>query len=107
VFEPRSNTSRRKIFEAEFAKALALADRVVLAPLNQPEKVPDQERMSVEKVAEDINRLSAEHQARVIPRTDEIAAHIAQRAEAGDIVLVMSNGAFDGLPDKILRALQS
>jgi UDP-N-acetylmuramate: L-alanyl-gamma-D-glutamyl-meso-diaminopimelate ligase len=106
IFEPRSNTSRRKIFEAEFAQALALADRVVLAPLNQPEKVPDQERMSVEKVAGDINRVSEDHQARVIERTDEIAAHIAQNARAGDIVLVMSNGAFDGLPDKILRALE-
>ena len=80
---------------------------MVLAPLNQPEKVPDQDRMSVEKVAGDINRVSEDHQARVIERTDEIAAHIARNAEDGDIVLVMSNGAFDGLPDKILRALES
>ena len=63
--------------------------------------------MSVEKVAGDINRVSEDHQARIIARTEEIAAHIAQNAEPGDIVLVMSNGAFDGLPDKILRALAS
>ena len=105
IFEPRSNTSRRNIFEKEFAGALALADRVVLAGLHQPEKVPERERLSVEKVAEAVNRLKGEDRASVIEKSQEIAAHVAKNAAAGDIILVMSNGAFDGVQEKILTAL--
>ena len=50
VFEPRSNTSKRNLFEHEFAAALALADRVLIAPVYQPEKIPDGERLSVDRV---------------------------------------------------------
>jgi UDP-N-acetylmuramate-alanine ligase len=105
LFEPRSNTSRRSIFEREFAEALALADRVVLAGLYQPEKVPEPERMSVATVAQEINRLGNDSRATVVEKSQDIAALIAQNAAPGDIVLVMSNGAFDGVQEKILRAL--
>ena len=105
VFEPRSNTSRRNIFEREFAEALALADRVVLAGLYQPEKVPEPERLSVTTVMREINRLRDERHALVIEKSQDIAAHIAKNATTGDIVLVMSNGAFDGVQEKILHAL--
>jgi UDP-N-acetylmuramate: L-alanyl-gamma-D-glutamyl-meso-diaminopimelate ligase len=106
AFEPRSNTSRRKIFEAEFAEALALADRVVLAALHQPEKVPESERMSVENVVREINRVKGEGRALVIERAQDIPSYVAQNSVAGDIVLVMSNGAFDGVQEKILPALE-
>ena len=105
LFEPRSNTSRRRIFEQEFAEALAPADQVVLAGLYQPEKVPEQERMSVATVAQEINRLNKDARAVVVEKSQDIAALIAQNAAPGDIVLVMSNGAFDGVQEKILRAL--
>ena len=105
IFEPRSNTSRRNIFEREFADALALADQVVLAGLYQPEKVPEPERMSVEKVAREINRLRDDGHALVIEKSQDIASYITKKAASGDIVLVMSNGAFDGVQDKILHAL--
>jgi UDP-N-acetylmuramate: L-alanyl-gamma-D-glutamyl-meso-diaminopimelate ligase len=105
IFEPRSNTSRRNIFEQEFADALALADRVVLAGLYQPEKVPEPERLSVEKVAREINRLRDDEHAVVIEKSQDIASYITKKAAPGDIVLVMSNGAFGGVQDKILQAL--
>jgi UDP-N-acetylmuramate: L-alanyl-gamma-D-glutamyl-meso-diaminopimelate ligase len=107
VFEPRSNTSRRKIFEREFARALSLADRVVVSGLHQPEKIPEQERLSIERVVEAINQSVGDKRAVLIDGGDKIAAHVAAEAVDGDIVLVMSNGGFDGVQDKILAGLAS
>jgi len=107
IFEPRSNTSKRNIFEKEFASALALADRILVAGVYQPEKVPEGERLSVENVLREINRLTADDRARTIETAPGIAAYIAKNAEAGDVVLVMSNGGFDAVQEKILQALGS
>ena len=105
VFEPRSHTSRRKIFEHEFAQALALADRVVVADLYLPEKVPENERLSVVNVIDEINRACGDQRAMQIVEAGEIAAYVAKNATAGDIILVMSNGAFGGVQEKILQTL--
>ena len=104
VFEPRSNTSKRNIFEQEFAQTLALADRIVVAGLHQPEKVPEAERLSVEKVVRAINGVG-EPRAVAIEKADAIASYVAANAAPNDIVVVMSNGGFDGVQDKILQAL--
>jgi UDP-N-acetylmuramate: L-alanyl-gamma-D-glutamyl-meso-diaminopimelate ligase len=105
VFEPRSNTSKRSLFEREFADALALADQVVIAPVFQPEKVVDGERLSVDHVIQRIKQRCGEGRARMGDGAAEIAAMIARDARAGDIVLVMSNGGFDNVHEKILRGL--
>ena len=105
IFEPRSNTSRRRIFAREFSRALSGADRVVVAGLYQPEKIPEQHRLSVEDVVREINRLAGDRRAVFIEKTNEIPAYVAAKAEAGDVILVMSNGGFDGVQNKILRAL--
>jgi UDP-N-acetylmuramate: L-alanyl-gamma-D-glutamyl-meso-diaminopimelate ligase len=105
IFEPRSNTSRRNIFEHEFAEALALADRVVVADLYLPEKVAEGERLSVGRVVDEINAASGDHRAVFIARPDEIADHAAREAKPGDILLIMSNGGFGGVHEKILDAL--
>jgi UDP-N-acetylmuramate: L-alanyl-gamma-D-glutamyl-meso-diaminopimelate ligase len=105
VFEPRSNTSKRNIFEQEFAKALALADQTVIAPVYQPEKVPEAERLSVEHVVSGINRMCGEDRARQFANASEIASVIGREARRGDVVLVMSNGGFDNIHEKILNAL--
>jgi UDP-N-acetylmuramate: L-alanyl-gamma-D-glutamyl-meso-diaminopimelate ligase len=107
IFEPRSNTSRRNIFERQFALALSLADRVILCGLHQPDKIPEAERLSVERVVDSINQSAGREQALVINGADNIAAHVSARATPGDIILVMSNGAFDGVQDKILSGLAS
>ena len=104
IFEPRSNTSRRSIFEQEFSQTLALADRIVIAGIHQPEKIPEHERLSVERVASTING-DGERRAVVIEKADAIASYVAENASPNDIVIVMSNGGFDGVQDKILRAL--
>jgi UDP-N-acetylmuramate: L-alanyl-gamma-D-glutamyl-meso-diaminopimelate ligase len=104
IFEPRSNTSRRNIFEQEFAHTLALADRIVVAGLHQPEKVPEPERLSVEKVVDTVNGAGPQR-AVVIEKADAIASYVSDNAVPGDIIIVMSNGGFDGVQDKILHAL--
>ncbi len=105
IFEPRSNTSKRNIFEKEFAAALALADRVLVARVFQPEKVPEGERLSVDSLVEQANRLAGDQRALVAEGASQIAAHVAQKARSGDVLLVMSNGGFDGVHEKILQAL--
>jgi UDP-N-acetylmuramate: L-alanyl-gamma-D-glutamyl-meso-diaminopimelate ligase len=104
IFEPRSNTSRRNIFEREFAHTLALADRIVVAGLHQPEKVPEPERLSAQKVVDTVNGAGPQR-AVVIEKADAIASYVGDNAVPGDIVIVMSNGGFDGVQDKILQAL--
>jgi len=105
IFEPRSNTSKRNIFEKEFAAALGLADRVVVASVYQAEKVADSDRLSVHNVVTEINRRGGGDRARHLANAEAIAAAIGREALAGDLVLVMSNGGFDNVQEKILQAL--
>jgi len=105
VFEPRSNTSKRNIFEQEFADALSLADRIIVAPVHQPEKIPDGERLSVNNVIRSINRHCGDERARLGGNAAEIASVVGREAQSGDLVLVMSNGGFDNIHEKILAAL--
>ncbi len=106
IFEPRSQTSRRKIFAIEFAYALAAADFSVVAGLYQPEKVPAENRLSPSEVVAEINRRGAAR-AVFIQKASDIATHVSSEARAGDVVLVMSNGGFDGVQEKILRLLKA
>ena len=106
VFEPRSQTSRRRVFLEEFARALAGADRVLLPDLYHPEKIPEEERLSAADLVELINRNRGDRAASYLPEVDDIAAVLARDAAEGDIVLVMSNGSFGGLPGKIVAGLR-
>jgi UDP-N-acetylmuramate: L-alanyl-gamma-D-glutamyl-meso-diaminopimelate ligase len=106
IFEPRSNTSRRRIFEREFARALGRADRTVLAGLYQPEKIPEENRLRPEEVVTEINRLNGDARAVLIERASDIPPCVVHEARSGDVVLVMSNGGFDGVQEKIIKALE-
>jgi len=103
AFEPRSATSRRAVFQRDFADALAVADEVVLAPLYAPEKIAADQRLDVERVAADLRREDVP--ARVIGSADDMAVHIAERSVPGDTVVIMSSGDFGGLHEKVLEAL--
>ena len=76
---------------------------MVLAPLYAPEKVPEAERLDVERLAADLRREDVP--ARLIPTVDATVEHLATRAAPGDTVLVMSSGDYGGLHDKLLRKL--
>ena len=105
VFEPRSNTSRRNIFQCEFAAALALGDQVIVSAIHQPEKIPESDRMSVQGLVETIDRIRGGKHALLLDGATEIAAYLGKKAQSGDIILVMSNGGFGGVQEKILAAL--
>ena len=106
VFEPRSQTSRRRIFLDDFARALAGADRVVLPDLYHPEKIPEEERLAPSELVGLVNRYREDRVASFLPDADDIASSVVRDAVAGDVVLVMSNGSFGDLPEKILAGLR-
>lgn len=103
VFEPRTNTTRRSVFQEEYARSFDDADRIVLAAVDHPERAPEGERFSVERLLADLKGRRKE--ADYIPTVDGIVAQVAREAQSGDVVLVMSNGAFGGLHQKLLAAL--
>ncbi|MBI1951509.1 MAG: hypothetical protein HYS34_09130, partial [Acidobacteria bacterium] len=105
VFEPRTNTTRRSVFQEEYARSFDDADRIILAAVDHPERAPDGQRFSVERLVADLQGRRKE--ADYIPAVPGIVARVAREAKEGDIVLVMSNGAFGGLHDRLLAALGS
>ena len=102
IFEPRSATSCRKIFQSEFARAFAPADRILL-PAVFRSSLPDDQRLSTDLLMSDLK--AAGKDARYIPRVDDIVETVAKEAKAGDLVVVMSNGGFDNIHQKLLTAL--
>jgi UDP-N-acetylmuramate: L-alanyl-gamma-D-glutamyl-meso-diaminopimelate ligase len=103
VFEPRSNTAMRKIHQDEYAHAFKGADEAIISQPSAIAKVPESERVDAKKMAEDIGKAGT--RARWMESPDAIVAALAKEARTGDVVLAMSNGAFGGLHDKLLKAL--
>ena len=102
VFEPRSATSCRRVFQDDFARALGAADEVIVARVFRTSLPPD-ERLSADGLVEALG--SAGRRARHIPGVDEIVSTIVGERRQGDVVAVMSNGAFGGIHTKLLEAL--
>ena len=100
VYEPRSATSRRKTFQAEFADALAHADEVIVGKMFDPTKIPAEDRFDPERLALDLHRAGTK--ATYLPDVETIAKQLAESAAPGDVVCVLSSGSFDGLHDKLL-----
>ncbi|MBT5470827.1 MAG: UDP-N-acetylmuramate:L-alanyl-gamma-D-glutamyl-meso-diaminopimelate ligase [Nitrospina sp.] len=103
VFEPRSATARRKVFEESFPKSFLKANRVVFAEPFAPEKIKQDERLDVKAVVATICDL--EGTADYIPQVDDIVEFIIKNSNPGDVVLVMSSGGFGGIHQKILEGL--
>jgi UDP-N-acetylmuramate: L-alanyl-gamma-D-glutamyl-meso-diaminopimelate ligase len=103
VFEPRSATSCRRVFQGDFARALAGADRVIL-PAVFRSTLPDEERLSPEQLVSELNTEGVD--ARFIPKTDDIVTALARDTQEGDLVVIMSNGGFDDIHRKLLSALE-
>jgi UDP-N-acetylmuramate: L-alanyl-gamma-D-glutamyl-meso-diaminopimelate ligase len=103
VFEPRSASSCRRVFQDDFARAFGAADEVLIAPVFRS-KLPESERLSVPDLVRDLNRQG--RSAREAQSVDDIVSIIASEHRAGDLVVVMSNGGFGGIHQKLLRALR-
>lgn len=104
IFEPRSATSRRNVFQREFAQCFGKADRVVLCALFAPEKLEASVRLDVSQIVHDLRLQGIE--AVQQGSADDIVRHVAPQLEPGDKVVVMSNGGFDGIHQKLLEAVK-
>jgi UDP-N-acetylmuramate: L-alanyl-gamma-D-glutamyl-meso-diaminopimelate ligase len=103
VFEPRSYTSRTRVFQDDFARAFEGADSVIVAAAHLPGKVPEGQRLSEGDL---VRAMEARGQdARFIGPVDDIVAHLARELREGDRVVILSNGGFGGIHGKLLAAL--
>jgi UDP-N-acetylmuramate: L-alanyl-gamma-D-glutamyl-meso-diaminopimelate ligase len=103
ILEPRSNSMRRRVFQDALPQSLALGDRVILGSVHRAGLLADDQRLDPETVADAVRSLGKD--ARVLPGAEAIADFLAAEAQPGDLLLVMSNGSFDGLCDKLLKRL--
>ena len=103
VFEPRSASSCRRVFQQDFAAAFGAADEVVIAGVFRS-SLPESERLSVEQLVDDLCRQG--QRARHIPAVDDIVRTIVAEHREGDVVVLMSNGGFGGIHQKLLQALE-
>jgi UDP-N-acetylmuramate: L-alanyl-gamma-D-glutamyl-meso-diaminopimelate ligase len=102
VFEPRSASSCRRIFQDDFARAFAAADFVLLAPVFRS-SLPEDERLSIPRLVRELIRCG--QSAREAASVDHIIATIVDEHQPGDLVVIMSNGGFGGIHRRLLDAL--
>jgi UDP-N-acetylmuramate: L-alanyl-gamma-D-glutamyl-meso-diaminopimelate ligase len=103
IFEPRSNTTRRNVFQTDLPPAFAEADAVVVAEVARLEQIAAEERLNPEKLMQDLK--AAGKNAAYLPDVDSIVSHVAKNTQGGDIVVVFSNGGFGGIHGKLLERL--
>lgn len=103
IFEPRSYTAQIKFFESQFEEALAEADEVVIARPFHPERYTPETAISPERVLEGLRARGRD--AHFIPDPDDIVAVLGPRLNQGEVVVIMSNGSFGGIHDKLLGEL--
>jgi UDP-N-acetylmuramate: L-alanyl-gamma-D-glutamyl-meso-diaminopimelate ligase len=104
VFEPRSNTTRRAVFQDELPEAFKFAAGVFISQVARLEQIPKTERLNPEAVIEAIARTG--RQAFYEPDADAIVERIAPMLQPKDIVAVFSNGGFDNIHEKLLARLK-
>lgn len=104
ALEPRSNTMRRKVFQDSLPDALAAADAILIGAVSRAQLLAEQDRLSPDAIAAAVRQRGPE--AKAFSSTNDIVEHLAANASAGDIVLIMSNGGFDGLTGKLLESLK-
>jgi UDP-N-acetylmuramate: L-alanyl-gamma-D-glutamyl-meso-diaminopimelate ligase len=103
IFEPRSNTTRRNVFQAELASSFDEADAVVVAQIARLELLAPEERLDPARLMEDLK--SAGKDAAYLPDVEAIVAHVATSVQGGEVVCVFSNGGFGGIHGKLLERL--
>jgi UDP-N-acetylmuramate: L-alanyl-gamma-D-glutamyl-meso-diaminopimelate ligase len=104
VFEPRTNTSRRSFFQERYVESFEGADKVVLVPPFDPAKIPEEERFDSARLATALKGRGLD--AVLCKNADAVVDLLAGKLQDGDVVLVMSNGAFDDIHRKLLEAFK-
>lgn len=103
LFEPRSNTTRRAIFQKELAEALALADFAIVAAIPDLHKIPENDRLDPVKLSADIAAMGGK--GFYLADNAAIIAEVKKEAKPGDVVAVLSNGGFGGIHGQLLEEL--
>jgi len=103
LFEPRTATTRRSIFQNEMIEAFQDADCVLVSAVDRPDKAPAGQVFSSEQLASDLGRLHK--QAFYIETVDAMVDFLKHRLQPGDVVITFSNGFFGGIHQKLLNAL--
>jgi UDP-N-acetylmuramate: L-alanyl-gamma-D-glutamyl-meso-diaminopimelate ligase len=103
IFEPRTNTTRRNVFQNELAESFAEADAVVVSQVARLDQLAPEERLNPEKLMQQIS--AGGKPAVYLPDADAIVNHIGQHVQGGDVVVVFSNGGFGGIHGKLLQRL--
>jgi UDP-N-acetylmuramate: L-alanyl-gamma-D-glutamyl-meso-diaminopimelate ligase len=104
LFEPRTNTSRRAIFQRDYATAFDGAAVALIAPPFGAAALRPQERFDSARLAAELKERGVD--ALHLPSVEEMVACVAARARSGDVILCMSNGGFGGIHQKLLTALR-
>ncbi|HEX9310456.1 MAG TPA: UDP-N-acetylmuramate:L-alanyl-gamma-D-glutamyl-meso-diaminopimelate ligase [Gemmatimonadaceae bacterium] len=103
VYEPRSYTAQRREFQDDYAKAFGGADEIIFASLYRPDRYTKETALDLNELISDI--AASGKQAKQLKNADAIVNDLAPRLAKGDVVLVMSNGEFGGIHQKLLDAL--
>ena len=103
IFEPRTNTTRRNIFQAELVDAFADADAVVVSQVARLELLAPDQRLDPARLMSELN--ASGKKSAYLPDADAIVAHLAGNVQGGEIVCVFSNGGFGGIHAKLLDRL--
>lgn len=105
IFEPRSNTTRRAVFQAALPDALKLADGVILARVAKLDQLPPDDRLDPERVVRTIEASGIP--AFYEPYVEDILHRVKPLAKPGDIIVVFSNGGFEGIHQRLLTELSA
>ena len=105
IFEPRTNTTRRNFFERELAEALSVSDEIIIAKVFKPELIEEGKRLNVKNIISKLKK--QKKRARYIEEVHDIVTAIKDESKPGDVILIMSNGGFDNIHEKILGALRA
>lgn len=103
VFEPRTNSSMRNVFQDAYPPSFVFADVICIRTPSRLDKIPVNERFSSEKLVEDMKNhgMDAHH----FSDTESILDFLVKEARSGDIILIMSNGGFDNIHERLLQML--
>ncbi len=103
VFEPRTNTTRRNIFQEQYGRAFDAADLLLVAPVHRADSVDEEERFDPDRLVNDARQGGVD--ARQAKGVDDIVADLAARALPDDVVLILSNGGFGGIYETLPAAI--
>ncbi len=103
VFEPRSNSSRRNVFQDRYASSFDNSDLVMIPEPPLMEKILPDERFSSRRLVEDLQKRGVK--SHYFPTTDQLLEALLREVQSGDVVLFMSNGGFDNLPRRLIERI--